>query len=202
MIVNNNLIPSPGFKHTIPVWYFICSVLAFGVPGCRQAQKTDKLIFRYNETTGIATLDPASAKNQSVMWPVHQLYNTLVEIDSGLNIVPSVAKSWEISADRLVYTFHLRKGIFFHDNEVFPGGRGRELTAGDVVYSLGRIIDTKTASSGAWIFHNRVDSVHPFTVVNDSTVVLKLLRPFHPIMGILSMQYCSIVPSDVVEKWR
>ena len=31
--------------------------------------------------TGIASLDPAFAKNQSIMWAVHQLYNTLVEVD-------------------------------------------------------------------------------------------------------------------------
>ena len=40
------------------------------------------MIFHYNESTGIASLDPAFAKNQSIMWAIHQLYNTLVEIDS------------------------------------------------------------------------------------------------------------------------
>jgi oligopeptide transport system substrate-binding protein len=87
-----------------------------------RSKKTSRInrYLPYNESTGIATLDPAFAKNQSIMWSVHQLYNTLVEIDSGLNIVPSLAKSWEVSADRLTYTFHLRTGIFFHDNDAFP----------------------------------------------------------------------------------
>lgn len=169
--------------------------------GCSAKHSTDKQVFNYNEQTGIASLDPAFAKNQSVMWPVHQLYNTLVEVDSNLNIVPSLAKSWEVSADRLTFTFHLRNDVVFHDDDCFPGGKGRKMTAADVAYSLGRIIDKSTASTGTWIFNNRVDTVQPFTAINDTTFQLKLLRPFHPIMGILSMQYCSIVPKEAVEKY-
>ena len=48
--------------------------------GCKNHQHQDKKIFHYNETSGIASLDPAFAKNQSIMWPVHQLYSTLVEV--------------------------------------------------------------------------------------------------------------------------
>lgn len=168
---------------------------------CNQAGEQNKNVFSYNETTGIATLDPAFAKNQSIMWAVHQLYNTLVEIDTGLSIQPSIAKSWEISADRTTYTFHLRKDVFFHDDPVFTNGKGRAVTATDVVYSLHRIIDPKTASSGAWIFNGRIDTIAPFTALNDSTFQLKLLRPFQPILGILSMQYCSILPKEAVERY-
>ncbi|MBC7588544.1 MAG: ABC transporter substrate-binding protein, partial [Chitinophagaceae bacterium] len=97
--------------------------------------------------------------------------------------------------------FHLRDSVFFHDNEAFSNGKGRRMVATDVVYSFSRILDKKTASSGAWIFNNRVDSVQPFIALNDSTFQVKLLRPFHPILGILSTQYCSIVPYEVVEKY-
>jgi oligopeptide transport system substrate-binding protein len=202
MNVNNTIKRGVRGKHTLRGWYFLLPVACYLFMGCRQpVTGKHKQVFHYNETTGIASLDPAFAKNQSIMWAVHQLYNTLVEIDSGLNIVPSVASSWEVSPDRLSYTFHLRSDVFFHDNPVFPGGRGRKVVAGDIVYSLSRIIDKSTASSGAWIFNNRVDSIHPFNAINDSTFQLRLLRPFHPIMGILSMQYCSIVPREVVEKF-
>jgi oligopeptide transport system substrate-binding protein len=183
------------------IHYFLIGAACIIGYGCTQQKTSGKQVFTYNESTGIATLDPAFAKNQSIMWSVHQLYNTLVEIDSGLNIVPSLAKSWEVSADRLIYTFHLRTGIFFHDNEAFPNGKGRTFTAADVVYSLQRILDKNTASTGSWIFNNRIDTLEGFKTVNDSTFQLKLLRPFHPIMGILSMQYCSIVPKEVVEKY-
>lgn len=135
------------------------------------------------------------------MWAVHQLYSTLVEVDDELEIKPLLAKSWEFSADKKSILFHLRTDIFFHDDPAFPGGKGRQLQAEDVRYSLNRIIDAATASPGAWIFNNRVDSIQPFVVVNDSTFRLNLLRPFHPMLGILSMQYCSVVPREAVEKY-
>ncbi len=176
-------------------------IVAWLLTECTNKTGKNKKVFAYNETTGVASLDPAFAKNQATMWVAHQLYNTLVEVDTGLNIVPSVAKSWEVSNDRLTYTFHLRNNVFFHDNAAFTNGKGRRVIAADVVYSFARIMDKKTASSGAWIFNNRIDTSQGFTALDDSTFQLKLLRPFHPIMGILSMQYCSIVPREVVEKF-
>lgn len=176
----------------------IVSVLFFS---CGRVSDNGKMVFRYNQPEGIPSLDPAFAKNQAIIWAVRQLYNTLVEPDSLLNIVPSLAKSWEVSADRRVYTFHLRTDVYFHDSEVFPNGRGRKMTAQDVVFSLKRVMEPATASPGAWIFNDKVDPAAGFTAPDDSTFVLTLLRPFHPIMGILSMQYCSIVPHEAVEKY-
>lgn len=201
MNVNNTLKHKVKSKHSYVLPCFLIAVCCGFLSSCLREKKSEKQVFYYNESTGTATLDPAFAKNQSIMWPVHQLYNTLVEIDSNLNIIPSLARRWEVSADRLTYTFHLRDHIVFHDNDAFPDGKGRAMNAGDIVYSLNRIIDKTTASSGAWIFNNRVDTVQPFTATDDTTFRLQLLRPFHPILGILSMQYCSIVPKEVVEKY-
>lgn len=187
-------------KKSSPILLFSL-LLAISLNACKEKNKSEKKVFYYNESTGIATLDPAFAKNQSIMWAIHQVYNTLVEIDSNLNIVPSVAKSWDISDDRTTYTFHLRTDVYFHDSEIFPDRLGRKVVADDIVYSLSRILDKTTASSGAWIFNNRVDTIQPFKTINDSTVQLKLLRPFHPIMGILSMQYCSIIPKEAIAKY-
>ena len=176
-------------------------VLAFAIESCNTHHHPNKKIFRYNEVTGIASLDPAFAKNQSVMWPVHQLYNTLVEVDADMNLKPSLAKRWEFSEDKRTILFYLRNDVFFHDDPAFPASKGRRLNAGDVAYSFQRIIDRKTASPGAWIFNNRVDSIMPFTALNDTVFQLKLLRPFQPILGILSMQYCSVVAKEAVEKY-
>lgn len=169
--------------------------------GCTGHKNSGKKIFHYNEQTGIASLDPAFAKNQSIMWPVHQLYNTLVEIDDSLRIVPSLAHSYTVSDDRRTYTFLLRNDVFFHDDPAFPGGKGRKLTAKDVAYSFSRIIDKKTASPGAWIFNGKADTIAPFTAIDDTTFQLRLLRPYHPVLGILSMQYCSVVPQEAVDKY-
>src|SRR6185369_5366164 len=120
---------------------YLCLVLyALFLISCSGKHETDKNIFHYNEQTGIASLDPAFAKNQSIMWAVHQLYNTLVEVDQDLKIVPSLAKSWEISDDRRTYTFHLRSDVFFHDDNAFAGAKGRRLTAKDIEYSFKRIV--------------------------------------------------------------
>jgi peptide/nickel transport system substrate-binding protein len=174
-------------------WFFFSS--------CYQTGKEKGKYFHYNDYSGIASLDPAFAKNQSVMWAVHQLYNTLVEVDSALRIAPSVAKRWTISADGLLYTFYLRDDVFFHDDPCFPNGKGRKVVAKDVEYSLERLGDKKIASPGAWIFNGKVDSVDGFKAINDTTFQVRLIRPYNPILGILSMQYCSIVPSEAVEKY-
>ncbi len=177
---------------------FSLSIIA---SSCSTHQHPDKKIFRYNESSGLASLDPAFAKNKQVMWAVHQLYNTLIEIDSNMQMAPSLTKRWTISPDNLVFTFYLRDSIFFTDDACFANGKGRQLTAYDVEYSFKRIVDKNTASPGAWIFNNRVDSVNGFKAINDSVFQLKLQRPFQSILGILSMQYCSIIPKEAVEKY-
>lgn len=165
----------------------------------RRSQSLD--VFRYNSVNTISSLDPAFAKSQEVIWAAKLLYNTLVETDTALAIRPSVARSWEVSDDHLTYTFHLRTDVYFHDNEAFTGGKGRKLVAGDVVYSLRRLLDPATASPGAWLFNGRLNPETGFRALDDSTFQLTLFQPFHPVLGILSMQYCSIVPFEVVNKY-
>jgi ABC-type transport system substrate-binding protein len=139
------------------------------------------------------------------MWPVHQLYNTLVENDGDTKTKGSLATSWDISPDGLEYIFHLRTDVFFHDNPAFggtfPGGKGRRMNANDVEYSFKRIIDKKVASPGAWVFNNVVDSLDGFKAIDDSTFRLKLIRPYAPVLQVLKMKYCSVVAKEVVEKY-
>jgi peptide/nickel transport system substrate-binding protein len=168
---------------------------------CYSSNKKEQNVFHYNETTGIASIDPAFAKNQSIMWAVHQLYNTLVEVDSQLHVVPSLATRWDISEDKKTYTFYLRNDVFFHDDPCFKNSKGRKMIAQDVVYSLQRIVDKKVASPGSWIFNKKVDSLDGFKALNDTVFQLKLTVPYQPILGILSMQYCSIVPEEAVKKY-
>ena len=179
---------------------FLTSALFF-LYSCYHSEKENGNYFYYNDYSGIASLDPAFAKNQSITWAVHQLYNTLVEVDSALEIKPSVAKRWEISQDGKVYTFYLRDDVFFHDDECFEKKKGRRLVAKDVVYSFKRLSDKKIASPGAWIFNDKVDSINGFISIDDTTLQVRLLKPYHPILGILSMQYCSIVPQEAINKY-
>src|SRR5689334_979726 len=95
--------------------YLTILLTVFTLFSCYNSEKQQANYFHYNEATGIASLDPAFAKNQSIMWAIHQLYNTLVETDSALNLVPSLAVRWDISEDKTIYRFYLRNDVFFHD---------------------------------------------------------------------------------------
>jgi peptide/nickel transport system substrate-binding protein len=163
-------------------------------------KKQDK-IFIYNETTGVSSLDPIQAKNQANMWPVHQLFNTLLEVDENLNIKPSIAKSWNFESNGKRISFTLRNDVYFHDDPAFKNGKGRLLNASDVCYSLSRLIDPQAASPGAWVLNELVDSIQPFSAPNDSVFVLTLSKPLSSILGLLTMPYCSILPKEAVEKY-
>lgn len=199
-LVKNTIQLSGHWSSLLQLAFFIFC-FSFSI-SCSDSKRKEQNFFHYNETTGISSLDPAFAKNQSNIWAVHQLFNTLVETDEQLHIVPSLSKSWDISADRLHITFHLRTDVFFHDNSCFANCKGRKVVANDVVYSFQRLMDKNTASPGAWIFNNRVDAASGFIALNDSTFQLNLLKPFVQILGVLSNVYCSIVPKEAVEKYK
>ncbi|MFN5380240.1 MAG: ABC transporter substrate-binding protein, partial [Bacteroidota bacterium] len=165
------------------------------------AWRDQRHIFNYNQASGVSSTDPAFASLQSNIWVVNQIYNGLLETDSNLNVIPALARSYQISDDGKRYTFHLRTDVFFHDDSCFASHKGRRFNAGDVVYSFKRLIDPKTAAKGAWVFNDKVDPTHPFVALNDSTVEIRLLRPFPALPGILTMQYCFIVPQEAVEKY-
>ncbi len=172
---------------------------------CGPTDQISMNVFRYNESKDIPTLDPAFAKSQYTIWPVNQLFNGLVQMDNQLQVIPAIASSWEISGDGLEYTFHLRQDIYFHDHELFSGGRGRLVKSSDFVYSLNRIRDPATASPGAWTMNWVLPEDHPGAVgleaTNDSTLIIRINQPFPAFLGLLSMPYCSVVPEEVVSHY-
>ena len=95
-----------------------------------------KKVFRYNQTGGLSSLDPAFANKRSNIWAVSQLYNGLFSFSKNLDVHNELARSWQVSEDGKTYTITIWDDVRFHDNECFPGGRGREVKASDFVYSL------------------------------------------------------------------
>lgn len=84
------------------------------------------------------SLDPHRAATTVDRSTVDMIFNGLVRYPPGqqVNPEPDIAESWSVSADKKVWTFKLKKGIFFHP---FPGSPdGYELTSEDVLYSLQR----------------------------------------------------------------
>ncbi|RKR80215.1 peptide/nickel transport system substrate-binding protein [Mucilaginibacter gracilis] len=180
------------------LYLILLSTLAF--TSCNSNKNTDgKTIFNMNMEDGLTSLDPAFARNQFALWMDNQLYDGLVQIDDSLHMKPCIAKSWDIAAKGTLYTFHLRNDVYFQDAPQFVNGVGRKATAADVVYSLSRLIDPKVASSGSWIFSDKVKDKNSFVAVNDTTFQIQLKFAFPPLISLLTAQYCSIVPHEVVD---
>lgn len=86
------------------------------------------------------SLDPALTTDSYSSFVIRQLFSGLVAFDDNLNVVPDIAAALpSVSADGLVYTFVLRKGVKFSD--------GQEVTARDFKYSFERATDPKLAGS-------------------------------------------------------
>lgn len=163
---------------------------------CHSAPEVDdKKVFRLNRYDNISSLDPAFARNQSNNWVANLMYTGLVGFDEELNIVPEIAKSWDIAADKLTYTFYLNTHIFFHPNKYFGKKKTRAVKAQDVVYSFERLRDPNLNSSGGFVLNN----VEGFKALNDSVFQIKLKKPFPPFLGLLCMKYCSVVPQEVFQ---
>lgn len=154
-------------------------------------------IFRYNAHSGIATLDPAFARDQYSNWSANLLYNGLTQMDRQLRVQPALAKHWKISDSNTRYVFHLRDDVYFHENACFGADSTRKLIAQDFVYSFERLRSSELAAPGSWVFAN----VQSFSALSDSILEIKLTRPFPPFLGILSMKYCSVLPKEAVEHY-
>jgi len=156
----------------------------------------DLAIFRYNESKGITSLDPAQARTQTNIWPVSQLFNGLVQLNDQLDVVPCIAKSWQISEDGLQYTFYLRNDVLFHSSP-FIEKENRKVVSDDFVFSFERILDPSIASPGAWVF-DYVDTILPFEALADTVLRIRLKQAFPPFLSLLAMPYCSVVPSELL----
>lgn len=186
------------------LFILLCVFVSLLWASCSKKETNDnRTVFRYNEVAGIASLDPAFAKDQAMIWADLQLYNGLVQTDKELNIQPAIAKSWEISSDGLEYRFLLRDDVFFHPHELFKGKK-RKVVASDFVYSLNRILDEKTASPGRNLFTciEKTNNGYAIKAESDSVLTIRLKEPFSPFLGILTMPYASVVAKEVVEHYK
>ena len=182
-----------------------CFLMLLGFSSCRrEATNNGKKVFNMNLDQSLTSLDPAFSRNQNAMWMVNQVFNGLVQIDSNLNILPCIAKTWQTAPDGLTYTFNLRNDVYFHADPLFKNtdaGKGRKVVASDFTYSFYRLIDPKVASSGGWIFSDKVKDINSFKAINDTTFQIVLSKPIPAFLNMLTTQYCSVVPKEVVEHY-
>lgn len=178
----------------------------------------------FGTTSRIRGLDPAVAGEVSSSMAISRIYEGLVQYDylaRPYAVVPLLAESMPIiSDDGLVYTFKVRKRIYFQDDPCFPKGKGRELEAEDFVYSFKRVIDVKNSSSGSWAF-NRIKGIDAFRDASSGekptdydlaveglraldryTFEIELSEPFPQFMDVLTMHYAFAVPREAVEYYK
>lgn len=144
-----------------------------------------------------------------------QVFESLVGFDSDdLTIVPELAESWTITEDGLKYTFVLRKGIKFHDDACFSGGKGRELKAADVKYSMELLATAKKGSNanfensikdiveGATEFHNgQTKEIKGVRVVDDYTIEFTLVESRATFLHRMGTLYTAVVAKEAFEKY-
>ena len=121
------------------------SMLAFAslAPTSASAQEPSVLTIplRYE----FDSLDPQRELDFASDLVLRQVYSTLLTyayLERPYKLEPDLLESMPtLGADRVTYTFKLRKGVRFVDNACFPGGKGRELTADDAIYTIRRYAD-------------------------------------------------------------
>lgn len=169
--------------------------------------------YTLNEIRGNpSSLDPVRMNSKVEDDIGGNIFDKLVENSSTLELVPELAKSWDISQDGMTYTFHLRTDVVFHDDSCFAGGTGRKMTGKDVKYSFERVCNPKTLTSGYWVFQDIVDGandyfegkikeVSGFRVIDDSTFGVQLTKAFAPFLEHLTTSFGYIIPHEAIEHY-
>ncbi|NBR75625.1 MAG: ABC transporter substrate-binding protein [Gammaproteobacteria bacterium] len=132
----------------------------------------------------------------------HPIYNRLAEFEVGTtNVIPGLAERWEASADGLSYTFHLRKGVRFHQNKNFTPSR--DFNADDVIFSFERQrVEShpyNKVSGGTWEYFDGMDMpslIKSVEKVDDYTVRFNLNRPEAPFIANMAMDFASILSAE------
>jgi len=145
-------------------------------------------------------LDPAYETDGNSFMICDNVYEALVFYqDESTALEPGLAESWEIAPDGLTYTFHLRKGVMFHD--------GTPFNADAVVFSIGRMMKERKLKFFSndwevpaqerppeyWVSMEMDDTVESIEAVDDYTVVFKLKRVEAPFLANMGMDFADII---------
>jgi peptide/nickel transport system substrate-binding protein/oligopeptide transport system substrate-binding protein len=166
------------------------------------AKPGGEIVITYKDD--VATLDPAIGYDWQNWSMIKSLFDGLMDYEAGTTTLrPDLAESYEISPDGQTFTFKLRKGVKFHN--------GREMTAEDVKYSIDRVVNPTTQSTGQGFFGSikgyeeaaagKADGLSGITVVDPLTVKFELTRPDATFLHVMAVNFSHVVPKEEVEKY-
>ena len=179
----------------------------------------------YSVTSRFRGYDPAFAGDQATIRAVGKVYEGLYEYDywtRPYRVVPLLADGMpEVSEDGLVWKIRIRRGIYFADDPCFEGGKGREVTAEDFVYSLKRIADAKVGSNGYWTLRGKIKGLDAFLEASGRAegetdygmeveglratgryeLEIRLAEFYGQLMWVLAMPYGAVVAREAVETY-
>jgi ABC-type transport system substrate-binding protein len=220
-----NVSRRPLTRNTQAAWLLVASVLVpLLLTGCGDgevdsAQRQAAKIYRHSFDEAPRTLDPVRAASLYTNFIVVNAYDTLYGykyLKRPFELKPNLATAMPaFSDDGLTLTIKLKTGVRFIDDAAFAGGRGREVTAHDFVYSLKRHFDSESLSQGAWFWQNRIvgldewgeagadydKEVAGLRALDDHTVQITLLKPYPQITHTLAQGFAAIVPREAVEAY-
>jgi len=189
------------------LWVVLC-ILALVFASTVMAETPKKggtLVFgRGGDSVG---LDPAYETDGNSFMVCDNIFEALVfYADESTALEPGLAESWDIAPDGKTYTFHLRKGVKFHD--------GTDFNADAVVFSIGRMMkDRQVKFFGKgweipaqerppeyWVSMEMDDIVGSIEAVDDYTVVFKLKQVNAPFLANMGMDFADIISPTAFTK--
>ncbi|NOZ03058.1 MAG: ABC transporter substrate-binding protein [FCB group bacterium] len=189
--------------------FWILLALFFSCTG-RTGKNRSVNNFRTTLSVDPVTLDPQLIYDGVSDRVARQIYETLVTFSpDSLELIPLLAKDWEVKDNGRRYVFTLRKGVKFHDDPCFPKGAGREMVAEDVKYSWDRIMRARPGQPIGWQFIQQIEGYYPvkgfvkeptgIRVLGRYELEVKLKDPVAFFPGTTYLIYAGIVPREAVE---
>lgn len=192
--------------------------LALGTLSASAQEKVAHLPIR---TDGPKVLDPVQGSTTYDNMACVQVYETLLEnkYTDPMQMQPLLLAEMPVSEDGgKTWKFKLKEGVFFHDDECFSGGKGRELVTDDVFYSLKRHADPEHEYENWWLLENTImgfdeykrrasesgqidydEDISGFRKISDYEFEIELVEPVYRFLYVLSMFQTAIVPREAVE---
>lgn len=208
-----------GIVSLIPVLFFACGEAGYDIPSNVKEAKGGRYyggVFALNEVDNFRSFYPPDVTQASEHRVANQIFEGLVELDQkDLMVKPGLATEWAVNNDATVYTFTIREGVKFHDDECFPDGKGRYMNAYDVEYCLRRLCTDLPNNQMFWLLQDRLkgatenflnvpessskmNSISGIQAVDERTMRLELEFPFSGFLNVLSHQGCWIYPYEAV----